>query len=79
MVAKDEFVEWSRVHGYMYGTTKKQIAEIQKAGKIPILDIDIQGTEKVLEVYPNSNTIFVYPPTVRELQARLVKRKTETP
>lgn len=78
MADKDEFVEWCHVHGNMYGTSKKQIADMQAKKLIPILDIDIQGTEKFLKVYPNSNTLFLFPPTLAELQARLEKRGTET-
>ena len=62
----------------MYGTSKAQISEMQSQGLIPILDIDIQGTEKFLKVYPESNTLFIFPPSIVELQARLEKRGTET-
>ena len=41
MVERDEFVEWCHVHGHMYGTSKKQIADMQDNKMIPILDIDI--------------------------------------
>jgi len=78
MVERDEFVEWCHVHGNMYGTSKKQIELMQQNQRIPILDIDIQGTEKFLKVYPQSNTLFLFPPTIADLQARLEKRGTET-
>ena len=62
----------------MYGTAKSQIRSIQAAGKIPLLDIDIQGTEKFLKSFPETNTLFMLPPSIAELEERLTKRGTET-
>lgn len=45
---------------------------------IPILDIDIKGTEKFVNVFPYTNTIFIFPPSVDELRVRLITRGTET-
>ena len=62
----------------MYGTSIDQMEKISEAGKIPILDIDINGAEKFLESYPESNTIFIFSPSIESLKARLIKRETET-
>ena len=78
MIDKDDFIEWFQVHSNMYGTSKSQIAAIRDAGKIPLLDIDIQGTEKFVKAYPETNTLFVFPPSVDALKTRLEKRGTET-
>ena len=45
---------------------------------IPILDIDINGAEKLLETYPDANSIFLFPPSIGDLKTRLVRRGTET-
>jgi guanylate kinase len=45
---------------------------------IPILDIDINGAEKLLETYPDANTIFLFPPSISDLKTRLMRRGTET-
>lgn len=79
MIANDEFIEHCEVHGNYYGTSKKQIRDIQAKGKIPLLDIDIQGTIKFLKVFPETNTLFVFPPAFEDLKARLEKRGTESP
>jgi len=42
------------------------------------LDIDIQGTEKFVSVFPETNTLFLLPPSIAALKARLEKRGTET-
>jgi len=46
---------------------------------IPLLDIDIQGAKKVYAAFPDSNFIFICPPSMKELRERLVKRGTEKP
>ena len=79
MIEKDDFVEWCKVHKNMYGTAKSQIMAIQAAEKIPLLDIDIQGTEKFVHAFPETNTLFIFPPSVDSLKERLEKRGTETP
>ena len=78
MIDKDDFIEWCKVHDNMYGTAKSQIRSIQAAGKIPLLDIDIQGTDKFLKSFPETNTLFMLPPSIAELEERLTKRGTET-
>jgi len=49
------------------------------AKKIPLLDIDIQGTHKFIKAFPESRTMFILPPTVGDLEKRLITRGTETP
>ena len=46
---------------------------------IPLLDIDIQGAKKVHASFPESNFIFICPPSIKELVYRLVKKGTESP
>jgi guanylate kinase len=77
MIKKDEFVEWKNVHGNFYGTSKKQIRDTQASKKIPLLDIDIQGTETFLESFPESNTLFLFPPSTEILEQRLRSRGTD--
>ena len=62
----------------MYGTAKEQIFQIQGEGKIPLLDIDVQGSIKFSEAFPDSNFVAVLPPSIEELRSRLEKRGTET-
>ena len=79
MIAANDFIEWFQVHGNMYGTADTQIKAIQAEKKIPLLDIDIQGTQKFVSVHPEANTLFVFPPSYEALEQRLTKRGTETP
>jgi guanylate kinase len=79
-IQHNEFVEWEMVYeGKYYGTLKAEITRIWNLGKIPVLDIDVQGAIHVKQQYPASAlTIFIEPPSVAELKKRLESRGTET-
>jgi len=77
-VARGEFAEWADVHGRRYGTLKSEVERVMAVGKHVMLDIDVQGARQVVERFPESLTIFVVPPSVEVLVARLVGRKTES-
>jgi len=80
-IEQNEFVEWEMVYeGKYYGTLKSELERIWKMGKVPILDIDVQGAIHVKQQYPQSTlSIFIEPPTVDVLRHRLQARATETP
>jgi len=73
------FLEWAEVHGNFYGTSKRQINEALKKGKIVFLDIDVQGHEAVRKDYPDIVTsVFVTTKNKKILFERLNQRGTET-
>ena len=78
-IKNGEYLEHATVHTNKYGTTYNAVRVVQDAGKICILDIDVQGAKNVKE---NSNLqckyLFVAPPSIEELGNRLRKRNTET-
>ncbi|MCX7123292.1 MAG: guanylate kinase [Gammaproteobacteria bacterium] len=74
-IKEDYFIEWARVHGEYYGTSKSAIQKILDAGKHPILNIDWQGARRAREIYDkNLISIFILPPSLQELECRLKKR-----
>jgi len=77
MIEKDEFLEWARVHGYLYGTPKKFVEDNVSKGKDVILDIDVQGALSVKKKVKEAVYIFIAPPSMEDLRERLEKRKTE--
>lgn len=79
-IQSGSFVEWEMVYeGKYYGTLKSEIRRIWKEGKIPLLDIDVQGAIHVQQQGPeNTLTLFIEPPSVEELRKRLESRGTET-
>jgi guanylate kinase len=72
-------LEYAEVHGNWYGTPRDQVVDAVTAGKDAILKIDVQGARAVRQVIPDALLVFVVPPSVAELQARLIARKTESP
>lgn len=80
-IKNNDFIEWEMVYeGKYYGTLKSELERIWAEGKTPILDIDVKGAIHVRQQYPkNTLTIFVQPPSVKELKKRLESRGTETP
>ncbi len=78
MVAAGEFVEWADVHGHLYGTVRRQIRKAQAAGKDVLHDIDVQGHRQVRRKLPDAVSIFLLPPSFRELERRLRKRHSDS-
>jgi guanylate kinase len=79
MIAAEEFVEWADVFGHLYGTSRRQLRAAQEAGKDILLDIDVQGHRQVRKKLPEAVSIFVLPPSFRELVRRLRARHSDTP
>jgi guanylate kinase len=77
MVANHELLEWAEVHGDLYGTPQANLEAAERAGKLLILDIDVQGARQVTENRPDSTTIFLLPPSFEALMERLQARGSE--
>jgi guanylate kinase len=78
MVRRGEFAEWANVFGEFYGTTRKQLREAQSAGRDILLDIDVQGRRQLKRRLPEAVSIFVLPPSFRELSLRLRRRSGDS-
>jgi guanylate kinase len=79
MVRRDEFVEWADVYGHYYGTARSQIQSAQNAGKDILLDIDVQGHQQVRLALPEAVSVFIVPPSFKELSRRLRNRRSDSP
>lgn len=86
-VSKEEFerqiatgglMEWAEVYGNYYGTPRRQVEEALERGEDIILDIDVVGANSVKARYPDAVSVFVIPPTMAELHARIRKRGSES-
>ena len=75
------FLEYCEVFGggHWYGTLFSEVKPSLEAGKWVILEIDVEGTQKVLEHFPDAETIFVRPESDEELERRLRGRATDSP
>lgn len=78
MIEKGEFLEWAKIYGYRYGTSKKASEECLRSGKDFLLEIDVQGGMNVKEIVPEAVLIAIFPPDGETLYQRLRKRKRES-
>ena len=79
MVAQNEFVEWAHVYGHLYGTPWKSLTEKIDQGIDVLLEIDVQGAIQVKKRFEDSVSIFILPPSMTVLRARLQTRASDTP
>lgn len=75
----NDFLEYAEVYDNFYGTPKSNVEQLLESGKDVILEIDIQGALKVKENTEEGVFIFILPPSMEELKARIIKRGSETP
>lgn len=78
MIANGEFLEWANVYGNLYGVPKNTIKEAIAEGKDAIVKVDVQGAMTIKRLEPDAVSIFITPPSMQELERRLVERKTES-
>ena len=80
-IAEDAFVEWEAVYaGTHYGTLKSEVDRIWSKGNVIIFDVDVVGGVNLKKIFGNKAcSIFIMPPSVEELERRLVGRGTDAP
>ncbi|MDD7044281.1 MAG: guanylate kinase [Anaerococcus sp.] len=78
MIKEGKFLEYAYVHNNYYGTPKDFVEDKINEGKIVILEIDVQGAINVKKNTDNGVFIFLAPPSLKELENRIVGRGTET-
>jgi guanylate kinase len=79
MRAGGRLLEWAQVHQAFYGTPRASVERAIAGGRDVILSIDVQGAEQVRRQFGTTAVlVFLLPPSMRDLRARLVRRRTET-
>ncbi|MBI5508833.1 MAG: guanylate kinase [Deltaproteobacteria bacterium] len=77
LVANGELLEWAVVHGQRYGTHRREADDRLGRGVDVLFDIDIQGGRQIAEKIPDTVLVFVLPPDMATLSARLTNRKSD--
>ena len=77
-IKKNQMLEWARVHTSYYGIPKKSVDGLLKKGICPILVIDVQGARTIKGIYPQAATVFIIPPSLKELKKRILGRDDDT-
>lgn len=78
MVAGDELLEHAEYLGHRYGTPRAPVERALAEGRVVIMEIDVQGGAQVARRMPESIRVFILPPTMETLRARLAGRRTES-
>jgi guanylate kinase len=76
-LARGEFLEWATVYDNLYGTLRWQVEKVLAGGNDVILEIDIQGARQIKGKFPDGVFIFIVPPSLAELAARIERRGTD--
>ena len=79
MAANGEFLESAEVYGNLYGTSQRWIDDTLNSGHDVVLEIDWQGAQQLRKIFSQVLSIFILPPTLDALRARLEGRKQDTP
>jgi guanylate kinase len=77
MIDRGELLEWAEVHGHRYGSHRRY-ADLAKDGKVVLFVIDVQGGASIRRKVRGAVLVFVFPPSVHELERRLRERKTDS-
>jgi guanylate kinase len=83
LLADNYFLEYARVHGNWYGTSWKAMRDVQAGNKRCLMDIDVQGVQRIKTLEEPSilqpRYIFIAPPSIETLKERLRGRGSESP
>ena len=72
--SQGELLEWAKVHNAFYASSKREVERLWAEGKAILKDIDVQGCESIKKIFPESVSVFIYPPSMKELKERIVRR-----
>nr|WP_259545831.1 guanylate kinase [Heyndrickxia oleronia] len=78
LIKQDKLLEYAEYVGNYYGTPIDYVKETLNSGKDVFLEIEVQGAKQVREKFPEGLFIFLAPPSLMELQSRIVTRGTES-
>lgn len=78
LIERNAFYEYAKVFDNYYGTSREIVEQWLNEGKDVLLDIDWQGARQIREQTPGTKGIFIIPPSLEELNRRLVSRGTDS-
>lgn len=78
MIEKEELLEWANVYGNYYGVPRQELKQAVSEGLDAVVKVDVQGADTIKSKLPDAVLIFVSAPSNKELEKRLIRRKTET-
>lgn len=79
MISQNVFLEWAEFAGARYGTPRQPVLDALSEGKNVLLEIEIAGARQVKSSMPEAIMVFLQPPSMTELEARITNRGTDSP
>ncbi len=76
--AQGQMLEWAEYNGRLYGTLRAPMERALRAGRVFVLEIEVQGTRQLRAAKVPGTYVFLTPPSLEELRARLVARGTDS-
>lgn len=71
LIAAGKFLEWAEFAGNYYGTPREPVMDQIRAGKVVVLEIELQGARQIRRSFPSALSIFILPPSFQELEKRI--------
>jgi guanylate kinase len=78
LVETGGLLEWAEIFGNRYGTPREPVERTLDAGREVVVEIDVQGARQIRALCPEAYMVFIKPPSLEELERRLLGRGTET-
>jgi guanylate kinase len=78
-IAAGDFIEWAEVHGNLYGTPRRPMEDALAAGQVFLVEVDVQGGMRLKTLGIPGVFVFIAPPDLAALEARLLGRGTDAP
>ena len=78
-IERGDFIEYAEVHGNLYGTLRTPLEAAVAAGKVYLIEIDVQGALQLRELGIEGTYVFIAPPSMESLRERLEGRGTDSP
>lgn len=78
LIEEEGVLEYAQYDNNLYGTPRAPVDSWMKEGKTVVLIIEVQGAEKIRRMYPDVISIFLLPPSMKELEQRLRERGTDS-
>ena len=77
-ILNNELLEWAEYAGNYYGTPKAQVIEQITQGNYILLEIELEGARTIANIFPEATRIFILPPSIEALEARIRARGTNS-
>lgn len=73
-----ELLEWAEYAGNYYGTPQAPVVQQIESGNYVLLEIELAGARAIANIFPDARRIFILPPSIEELEARIRARGTNS-